>query len=136
MIGLIILILIVIFLFNSFSKFNSWTRKNENLLQEINSQISNSPDNFELKFKKAECLLNLQSYDLAWKEYKKIIENQNMLGRYRREIIQDAEHNIQFCIRPLPWSSSGPRDLSGSYWHYLMLKYFGNRAYKTAFNLN
>ncbi|MFZ4402141.1 MAG: hypothetical protein ACOYO1_19075 [Bacteroidales bacterium] len=136
MIGLIIIVIIVVILFNSFSKFNSWTRRHESLLLQIESEISKTPQNFELHYKKAECLMNLQNYYLASKEYNNVIQNADKLIRFKDSIIKDSKFNLKFCKEPFPWSTSGPNDFSGSYLHYFFLNIFGNSNCISASNLN
>ena len=135
MIGLIIIVLIVIILFSSFSKFTRLMKQNENLLQEINFKISFDPDNIELRFIKAECLMKLQNYHQATREYEYLISNGHKLTRFKNEIANDSKLNLSFCIKPFPWSTIGLYDRGGSYWHYQLLIRFGNRRVYTAINL-
>jgi len=98
---LIIIVIIVIILFNSFSKFTRWMQQNENLLKEINFKISIEPENTELRFVKAECLMKLQNYHQAAREYEYIISNSHKLLRFKNEIFNDSKLNLTFCNKPL-----------------------------------
>ena len=120
---LIGIILIVVFLFNSFSKFNSWNRQNEAKLNEVFFNLQQDPNNLELLYIKAVALMNLQNYPAAIKEYEQLINKQNELKDY---LFESVELNIKFCRKPLPWSSSFVENKSGSYIHYVLLKYAGN----------
>lgn len=124
---LIVIILIVIFLFNSFSKFNSFMRKNESNLKQINSEIRLNPENTALTYRKAICLMNLHNYPLAVHEFENVINQHKIHNISDRSILLSSEKNIEFCRRPFPWSSSFVVDKSGSYLHYLLLKYAGNK---------
>ena len=44
-------------------------RQNEAKLIELNSEISRKPENIELKYRKAICLMNLQNYPEAIYEF-------------------------------------------------------------------
>lgn len=125
MIGLIIIVIVVILLFNSFSKFNSWTRRHEGNLKTAIENLKFEPNNVEHRYTKGVSLMQLQNYPEAIREFEFIIHNAE--GVYYQPIIQSSRDNIEFCNKPLSWSSSYPVDKSGSYWHYIVLDYFGNR---------
>ncbi len=111
------------------------TRYYEKKLFEINNKISKHPEKLELLYIKAECLVFLQKYESAWRLYKKITNHPEKLSNYKSEILRDVGHNMNYCIKPLPWTLAGPLDMDGSYIHYVLLKNFGNPFIKSSQNL-
>jgi hypothetical protein len=120
---ILVMIIATVFLFNSFSKFNSWMRQNESKLIEANVNLRIDVGNLELIYIKAVCLMNLQNYPAAIIEFEKIIASQGGIPNW---IFDDALTNLAFCQKPLPWSSFCI-NRSGSYMHYLFLSIAGNK---------
>lgn len=84
-------------------------RINENLLQQINSDISKYPNNIELRFKKLECFMFLQNYYLSSKEYEFVLRNSEKLNRFENEIINIQSKIFNFAKSLYHGLQMGPK---------------------------
>ena len=129
-IGIILIILLGIVFINSYSKFNSWTRQNEHLLQSFNSQMFFDPTDFEGRYHRAVCLMNLQNYPAAVNEFDELIKDSAYLLADHHPLVVRTRVNIEFCLKPLPWSSK-PENKTGDFIHYFWLVRFGKKRYSS-----
>jgi len=126
---LLIIIGLIVLIANFVMNFINWSQLNLTLLRSVNESLKQTIDDLELRYIKAECLMNLQNYPAAIGEFESIIESYSRFKSTNdnRDLIYIcSKKNLEFCRKPLP-KSKHPQNKYKSFSHYLMLNQFGNR---------
>ena len=128
MIVVLIIIVIAIIVFNSFSKFLAHMRAANNDLLRFQSSIMSI--DFKSRYEFGVCYMKLQQYSKALEIFETLFEDSQYIDDFPTDLKVRVRKNIDFCSKPLPWSSTSIEDKNGDYLHYVLVQKFGREHYK------
>ena len=127
-VAVVLLIIFLIVILNSFSKFNATMITANNKLNLIEQNGILSID-FKTRYEYGVCCMQLQRYTRAIEIFEGLFEDSQYLDVFPSHLKIRVRKNIEFCVKPLPWSSGTIEDRNGDFLHYFLVQRFGREHY-------
>lgn len=127
-IGIIILIVLLVIIFNSYSKFNAQLIAEQSRLNRFENSRVLSID-FKARYDYGVCCMKMQQYVDAMQIFEGLFEDARYIDEFPEQLKIRVRKNIEFCLKPLPWSPGRIENKTGDYLHYFLVQRFGNQRY-------
>lgn len=118
----VIIILVMMWLF-SYVKFRKRYKIDKMLCEFTYHRYHDDSNNPMTAIEYGSALMQAQQYKSALEVFERVKRRVAMAGT----VYPFLDANIEFCKKPLPWSSGAKDHKSGSWWHNFQLVRFGGR---------